>query len=44
MGGILGAARRAVLSRLYQAGCAWLMEEAATGSSALWRAAARYLM
>jgi hypothetical protein len=31
MGEVLGAARRAVRSMLEQVGCAWLMEEAATG-------------
>ena len=39
---LLGAARRAVRSRLEQAGCAWLTEET-TGSRAPWRAAAREL-
>jgi hypothetical protein len=43
MGEVLGAARRAVLSRLKETGCAWLTEEAATGSRALWRAAARHV-
>ena len=44
MGDLLGAARRAVRSRLYQAGCAWLTEEeAATGSRAPWRTALRRL-
>jgi hypothetical protein len=40
---VIRAARRAVISRLYQAGCALLTEEA-TRSRALLRAAARYLL
>jgi hypothetical protein len=39
---VIRAARRAVISRLYQAGCAQLTEET-TGSRAPWRAAARQL-